>query len=260
MALTEPMRRLTAARVQSEPCMAVRVLDEVPELADGLDPGQRNHVAAYALAPLLELARGPWSPLPAPPQGVFAAVVLEGLIYLRVESDGRPHGELLGPRDVVSPWIDLSAESLLEMEVSARVMSSARLAWIDHRFLLRTARWPQIHAALVERLAVRARRLELQAAINSVPRIDRRLELTLWHLAGRFGRVTPRGVSFRLPLSHAQLAEMIGSKRPSVTCAVRRLRETGCLQHKPGSEWLLCGPAPAGPVPSHPDSQPLTAA
>lgn len=240
--------------------MVVRVLEEVPELAEGLDPGQRGHVAAYALAPLLELERGPWSPLPAPPEGMFAAVVLNGLIYLRVESGGRPHGELLGPRDVISPRIDLSAESLLDTEVSARVMSGARLAWIEHRFLLRTARWPQIHAALVERLAVRARQVELQAAINSVPRIDRRLELTLWHLAGRFGRVTSRGVSFRLPLSHAQLAEMIGSKRPSVTFAVRRLRETGRLQHSPGSEWLLCGPAPTGLVPSHPERQAVTAA
>lgn len=237
---------IAAARPPSGPGTLVRVLDEDPELADGLEGRQRELATLHAVAPLLELPRGPCRTFPAPTPGMCAALVLEGLIYLQVDSGCRAHGELLGPGDVISPWTDLGAESQLAAELSVRVVSAARLAWVNQGFLAHTARWPQLHAALMERLILRARRLELQNVINTVPRIEERLSLTLWQLAGRFGRVTPKGVSVRLPLSHAQLAQIIAAQRPSVTCAIRRLRERGRL-HLEGPEWLLYGPAPAAP-------------
>lgn len=44
-----------------------------------------------------------------------------------------------------------------------------------------------------------------RGAINAVPRVEERLELTLWRLGDRFGRVTPEGILLRLGLTHELL-------------------------------------------------------
>ena len=96
----------------------------------------------------------------------------------------------------------------------------------------------------MHKLIVRSRRLSLQSAINSLPRIDERLELTLWHLADRFGYMTSSGVELRLPLKHIQLSEMVAAQRPSVSTAVSRLETQGRLARLTRGHWLLCGSSP----------------
>jgi hypothetical protein len=67
----------------------------------------------------------------------------------------------------------------------------------------------------------------VQSAINSLPRIEERIELTLWQLAYRFGHVSRDGIKLDLPLAHSQLAEMVCAQRPSVSTALTRLRNRG---------------------------------
>ena len=119
-----------------------------------------------------------------------------------------------------------------------------RIALLDRGFAIRTARWPEIHAAIVHRLIVRARRLSLQAAVNAISRVDDRLEVTLWELAYRFGRVTRDGVVLDLPITHTQLAEMIAAQRPSVSTAVGRLQERGRAIRTDRHRWVLRGEPP----------------
>lgn len=131
-------------------------------------------------------------------------------------------------------------------EVTAQIISPLYLALLDRRFAVRIARRPETQAVLMRRLIARARRLSMQAAINALPRVEERLELTLWRLADRFGRVTPEGIALRLALSHELLGELIAAQRPSVTTALRSMETRQRLLRPARHQWLLRGEPPAG--------------
>jgi CRP/FNR family transcriptional regulator, cyclic AMP receptor protein len=151
---------------------------------------------------------------------------------------------MLGQGDVVSPWVGTGAELSAPSVVTASVVSRARVALLERGFALRTARWPEIHAALIRRCIDRARRLSLQSAINALPRIEERVEVTLWELAYRFGRVTPDGILVELPISHSQLADIVAAQRPSVSTAVVRLEDHGRIVRTARRTLLLRGEPP----------------
>ena len=224
---------------------AVPVLEVDPDLGDGIDTAQWPLAVAASLAPAFELDRGPWRFSPPPDPGGLGALLLEGLIVIRIDADTRGHIELLGQGDVISPWVGSGQELTLPSVPTTAVVSKARIALLDRRFAIRTARWPEIHAALMHRLIVRARRGSLQAAINSLSRIEERLEVTLWELAYRFGRVTPDGIMLDLPLTHSQVADMVAAQRPSVSTAFTRLRDRGRIVHAARHRWLLLGEPPS---------------
>jgi CRP-like cAMP-binding protein len=128
--------------------------------------------------------------------------------------------------------------------VTATVVAHLRLAFLNRRFALAIAPWPEINGGLIQRLITRSRRLSLQSAIYAVPRVEERVELTLWQLAYRFGRVPPAGVVLDLRLTHSQLADMVAAQRPSVTTALGRLGATGRLACPSRHRWVLHGSPP----------------
>jgi CRP/FNR family transcriptional regulator, cyclic AMP receptor protein len=227
------------------PAQAVRVLEADPELGAGIDRSQLGLAVAASVAPMFAFDRGAWRFSPLPDPAGFGGLVLEGMMVVRINADTRGHIELLGEGDIISPWVGSGPDLTLPSVVTASVVSKARIALLDRRFALRTARWPEIHAALMQRLIIRARRLSLQSAINSLSRIEERLEVTLWQLAYRFGRVTPDGIVLDLPLTHSQVAEMVAAQRPSVSTALARLQDHGRIVHVARHRWLLCGDPPS---------------
>jgi CRP/FNR family transcriptional regulator, cyclic AMP receptor protein len=80
-------------------------------------------------------------------------------------------------------------------------------------------------------------------AIVHHPRVDTRLHMLFWHLAARWGRVTPDGTVLPLPVTHALLAEIVASRRPTVSKAVTQLADAGLVTRQ-GTGWLLRGAAP----------------
>jgi CRP-like cAMP-binding protein len=224
---------------------AVRVLDADPDLGAGIDPQEWHAAVGMSAAPEFEFERGPWRFAPPPDLGGFGALILEGLILIRIDAGSRSHIEMLGPGDVVSPWVGTGKELSTPSVVTASVVSRTRVALLDRRFALRTARWPEIHAALVGRCIERSRRLSLQSAINALPRIEERVEVTLWELAYRFGRVTREGIVVDLPISHSQLADIVAAQRPSVSTAVVRLESQGRIVRTARRTLLLRGTPPA---------------
>ena len=123
--------------------------------------------------------------------------------------------------------------------------SPTALAVLDDGLVVRTGPWPQIGVELFSRGLRRAHALAVALAISHHQRVDERLMLTLWHLAERWGRVTPEGIVVPLPLSHQRLADLIGAQRPSVTTAVGTLSRSGRLGRRDGGEWVLHGAPPA---------------
>jgi CRP-like cAMP-binding protein len=223
----------------------VRVLEADPDLGIGVPHDQLQLATSASTAPVFEFERGPWRFAPPPEPGSFGALIVEGLILIRIDAGNRSHVEMLGPGDVASPWVGTGAELSTPSVVTASVVARARVALLDRRFALRTARWPEIHAALIQRCIDRSRRLSLQSAINALPRIEERVEVTLWELAYRFGRVTREGIVLDLPISHSQLADIVAAQRPSVSTAVIRLEDQGQISRTARRTWLLRGTPPA---------------
>ncbi|HLH15509.1 MAG TPA: helix-turn-helix domain-containing protein [Solirubrobacteraceae bacterium] len=170
-------------------------------------------------------------------------LVLDGLLLRRVGVDGRFGAELLGAGDLLRPWQGEDEPPTLPVTTGWRVIEPARIALLDEQFARRAARYPRVTGGLVARALMRARNLSVNMAIVHQARVDVRLHMLLWHLAGRWGRVRRDCVLLPLRLTHSVLADLTAARRPTVTSALSGLaRERLVLQAHDG--WLLCGRPP----------------
>ena len=221
----------------------VRVLEDDPELAAELAGPDLVDAERVAVARSLQIGTGPWpASLRGPEPGAFGFLVMEGLLGVRTETDELHHLDVLGAGDLTRPWLRLDGATVPVGGVSVRALTPVHLAVLDGAFARRVSPWPQVAAALMDRLVLRARRLSYQIAVLARPRVDERLLLMLWHFADRWGRVTPDGVRLELPLAHHQLAEIVGARRPSVTTALGGLEERGLVSRS--GHYLLHGAPP----------------
>ncbi len=221
---------------------ACQLLLEDTDLAEAI-PSERREQAIEEL--VVECSRVPSGPWAAPDLGdpaPFGLVVLEGMLIRNVDIDGRCGVELLGESDVLRPWQGADAPALALISEWS-VLIPAKLAWLDGSFAGHFARYPELASRLFERTLRRSRWLATNMAIVHQPRVDTRLYLLLWHLAGRWGRVRRDGVLVPLKLTHAVLADLVAARRPTVTSALSDLTRRGLIRSV-ADGWLLSGPAP----------------
>jgi len=183
-------------------------------------------------------------------------LVLEGLVVGRVTVAGAVAAEPLGPGDVVMPGQG-ELDGTLAAQATWHPAGTARVAVLPESLPAVLARAPGLAACFVERQHRRLERGRVLQAIVNVTRVDVRVLALLWHLAGRWGRVTRDGVTVRLSLTHRTLAELVGARRPTVTTALGQLEERGALTRRPPDEWLLHGEPPTN---GRPDELGLVAA
>jgi hypothetical protein len=223
----------------------VRVLEEDPDLGARLHPEGARAAARSLVARCRAVSPGAWrSPEQQDEPGFWGLLVLDGLLGVRVQLEDRSHLEVLGQGDLLRPWVDLGPYASTPSSVDWVVFEAARLAVLDRRFAASACRWPEVPSALMGRLVLRARRLSFQHAVASVRGVDERLELMLWHFADRWGRVAPEGVRLGLALSHAELAEVVGASRQSVSTALMDLRRRRSIEHAAPRTWILHGDPP----------------
>jgi CRP/FNR family transcriptional regulator, cyclic AMP receptor protein len=217
------------------------LLDLDPDLADELDLESRRPARAAATALTFEVDAGPvdlglWLDRVADGPGLL---VVDGVLALSARVGDRVATELVGSGDLLQPLWG-SPERLLSCEVDWRALLPMRFATLDGAFAKRVRFWPQISHALLRRAGRRVINLDLQRAIAAQPRLEVRLALLLWHLAGRWGKVERGGVRLCLPLTHQLLGQLIGAERPSVSHALARLADGGFVTGH-GDEWHLLG-------------------
>lgn len=224
----------------------VFLLDADPELGRGLGDGSLEQARLEVLGHGLAVGRGrKLNALLTERRCGWGLLVLSGVIVHTVSVDGHGHPELLGAGDLVRPWVGVEAGPL-PAEVTWGALTASRLALLDERFGLCVARYPQIADELMERLVRRSRRMSLQLSLSGIVPVEERLWLTLWHLADRWGRMGPDGAVLELPLTHRLLAEMLGTRRTTVTLAFSALAEDGRVDARGRGSWLLCGRPPGG--------------
>jgi CRP/FNR family transcriptional regulator, cyclic AMP receptor protein len=169
----------------------------------------------------------------------FGLMLIDGLIAYETGVGARISAELLGAGDLIQGDGEI-VDAILARHDSWRILWPCRLAPLDAAFAERVRPWPQIAEALVRRASRRAADLDTIRAISGHPRLELRLDLVFWHLAGRWGRVEPNGIHLALPLTHRLLGELIGAERPSISHALARLGRAQLITGAAG-DWHLVG-------------------
>jgi hypothetical protein len=221
----------------------VDLLEIDPELFAGADP------AALGDAPkvdVLSVDVGGWEPdaLDLAEPGHLGLLVLDGVILRRTALQVRDGVEMLGPGDLLRPWVATLDHDDLVVRPLWSVYRRTRLALLDAAFAARVARWPGVTGELMDRLVRRQYALAIQLSITHTPNLQLRLRLVLWSLAGRWGRVTPDGIRVDVPLTHQLIADLAGASRPPVTTALGELERSGALLRDEAGRWLLRGAPP----------------
>jgi CRP/FNR family transcriptional regulator, cyclic AMP receptor protein len=227
---------------------AVRLLDADRDLARRLGTNL-SEARAAAIAGAVALPRGRWNPAIAAKRirGGFGLLVLRGLLMRDLEGSEALGAELLAEGDLLGPD-DGTEERLLGLQPQWEVLEPARLLVLDHNFAQRIAAFPALGSALVDRAHERARRTAIALALSHLPRVEDRLHRLLWHLADRRGRVSSDGIVLSLPLTQEQLGRLVGARRPTVSLALRSLRERGLVRRGQADEWILSHEPPVPPV------------
>ena len=223
-----------------------RILDEDPDLSDGLTGERMQEAIRDCVAGTCRCTPGPWTP----PDEIgdmrfgLGLLILDGLIARRVGVAGRFGAELLGDGDLMNPFHPHDMGSSLPRTGNWRVLRESRMAILDSEFVLRASRYPEVVSALVARALRRSRHIATNMAIVQQPRIDLRLHMLFWELADRWGIVRQDGVHVPLQLTHATLSDLVAARRPTVTKALGELAERAAVTWT-GEAWLLSGGPPA---------------
>jgi CRP-like cAMP-binding protein len=226
----------------------VNVLLEDRELEDVVASERRAAAVRASVANTAFVRPGTWDAKTDAHRthGGFGMLVLQGVLVRRVGFGERVGGELLGPGDLLRPSEHDGEEATLPFDAKWTVLSDLRLALLDRRWTARMAPYPEISVEMTARALRRARRLANVLTIALHPKLEERLQLLMWELADRYGRVHRDGVHVDLPLTHELISELAGARRPSVSSALSRLVQGGVMERH-GSGWILHGDPPGSP-------------
>ena len=228
--------------------LAVRVADEDPALLGSLSGELAEAARQQLLARTLWCDLGGWEPLradlPRRFDGWLGMLVLDGLLVRQLDVNGLRCCELLGPGDLLRPWDEADDAATLETRAVWRVLEPTRLALLDAGFARRASRWPTLSSELLQRAVIRGRSLSVLLALTQARRADVRLRTLFWHLADRWGRVTPAGVVVPLRLTHSVIGQLTGLRRPSVSLSLGELERTGEIVRLSRSAWLIARETP----------------
>lgn len=229
----------------------VRLLEEDPELGRRIPPAQIARGRADLVARTVSFAAGVWA---VPPElsreGGVGYLVLDGVLARELILAGTNCAELLGEGDVLQPALGRE-DRLVRFHIQWHVLEPMTVAVLDGRFARSLGAWPTVMAAILERTERRAQRMAVHQALLQLSPVETRLLIMLWHLAERWGHVTPEGVAVRLPLSHEMLGHLVGCRRASVTTALARVCDSGRLARRGDGTWVLSGAPPGELAPPH---------
>lgn len=216
----------------------IALLDHDADLGEGIPESERALARRNLIVPAIALEPGPLDVEGLGlPDSAFALLVISGELTCDVRLDGRSLTEILVAGDLETPWPPNVEGLTVTREIA--VVSPARIAILESRFLLTSARWPTLMLAVQRRLAAQKQRLAVHGAICQFPRVEDRLMSMLRHIAERVGRVTADGTVIPGRLTHEALGKLVGARRPTVSIAMKELAARGAVRRQPDGTWLL---------------------
>jgi hypothetical protein len=229
----------------AKPSESVRILEVDPELGLRVPAAVIERARVELTARVTSLRCGRWEvPHDDDDHGGLGFLMLEGLLARDILLAGTTATELLGEGDVLQPWVPTREEGLVRYHVYWHVLTPVKLAILDAAFARSLGDWPQVTGGLLERAIRRTLRMSIHQALLQLTPVETRLLVLFWHLAERWGHVTPDGISVRLHMSHEVLGQLVGSQRASVTTALRRIDASGLIVRRADGTWLLRGSPP----------------
>jgi CRP/FNR family cyclic AMP-dependent transcriptional regulator len=223
--------------------IGIPLMEHDPELFAGLNEAGMAD-AREAIVPAWQIDAGRWTPPPIEPsRAPFGLLLLDGFLSRETILPDATSIEVLGPGDVLRPWV--TPDGNVEVTIEWEALEPSVIAALDVRFGSVALRHPAVITELMDRHISRSMWIALHLAVCHIVGLDKRLETMLWHLAERWGRVSREGVILPLRFSHEFLAKLVGVRRPSVTSAISRLRHEGVLERRSDGSWLLRGRPPA---------------
>ena len=178
------------------------------------------------------------------PSTQLGVLIVDGLLTREVVIAATRCAELLGVGDFLMPWGQLAEDAPVPTYVEWHVLEPTTFAILDQRFATAAAAYPEVTAALLRRAVGRAQTLAVSLAISCITGLKMRLTAFLWHLADRYGRVGPHGVSVPVPLTHQTIGRLVGATRPSVSTALKELENEGRIGKRQGGGFILFGEPP----------------
>ena len=224
--------------------VGVRVLEHEPELGLRVPAEHIAQAREELVASVGHLERGVWEPPANRGGGGLGFLMLEGLVARNLILAGRTCTELVGEGDVLQPSFAARDDNLVPYHVQWQVLEPCTVAVLDDSFARLLGRWPSVMSALLDRAVRRILRMSIHQALLQLSPLETRLLVLFWHLAERWGKVTPAGINIRLRLSHEVLGHVVGAQRASVTTALRHIGESGRLARRTDGTWLLRGSPP----------------
>ena len=228
MFFNSPVNRLAARKGGLSIEGSVQILKSDPELGLRVPATQIAEARKQLVARVKTLDPGRWE-VPRDTTSRLGFLMLDGLLARDVVLVGHTCTELLGEGDVIQPWIPSTDDGLVRYRVLWHVLAPSRLAVLDETFARTLAEWPQVMSMLLERAIRRTLRMSVHQALLQLSPVETRLVVLFWHLAERWGRVTPDGISVKLRMSHELLGQLVGCRRASVTTALHRVNDSGLV-------------------------------
>jgi CRP/FNR family cyclic AMP-dependent transcriptional regulator len=228
------------------PAPRINLIDDLPELAHALGAHDAELARVHCVVDGIEVPPGRWVPprSPRPEPGELGLLIVDGFVTRDVRLGSSIACELCGRGDVLRPSDHDGEQAPVPFAVEWRALGPLRVAILDRRATKVLGHWPEIVEYLVRSCVKRSRSLGLHLAVGHLRRVEPRLLVMLWHLADRWGRVTPDGVHVPVRLTHQTLGQLIGAQRPSVTTGLKGLGAAGAVSRRPDGTWMLHGEPP----------------
>jgi len=224
------------------PAGAIRLLEQLPDLAADLENGQAAAAYRALTIPAIELGpgcceTGSCETVPPVAGRPFGLLVVDGLLAREVRLADRTSTSLYGPGDL----LDLGTDEGSSLAAGVRLVCPeiAVLALLDDRVLVAMREWPRMIPRLFAVAMRQLERADINAAIGRLERVEDRLLGFFWLLADRWGRRGPAGIAIEQRLTHAAIGHLIGARRPTVSLGLRALSDQRALYRRADGTWLL---------------------
>lgn len=157
----------------------VSILECDPDLAENLSDEDLAIARRQLVAGVVGYPRGTWivGVDDFDPVANLGLLLVKGLLARRVTIGEHTSAELLGPGDVLQPWLRIGPDQSVAVEVGWEAVQAVQAAVLDRAFCALVSRWPEITAAISRRILQRSHWLAFHLAVCNLRRVDDRLLL-----------------------------------------------------------------------------------